>query len=123
MEPSESLVAENFTLGILVSSSEGAKAGELLDVIPNGPAAQAGLAPGMRLLSVNGRAWSPDVLRDAIVGAKGTAEPIILQVDNVGYTQTVRVYYHGGLRIPHLERDPSVPDLLTNTIQPLAPEK
>jgi hypothetical protein len=77
----------------------------------------------MKLLTVNGRAWSPDVLRDAIVGAKGTAEPIILQVDNVGYAQTVRVHYHGGLRYPHLERDSSAPDLLTNTLQPLVPQK
>jgi predicted metalloprotease with PDZ domain len=123
MEPSEGLVAENFTLGIIVSPAEGAKAGDLLDVIPGGPAAEAGLAPGMKLLTVNGRAWSPDVLRDAIVGAKGTAEPIILQVDNVGYAQTVRVHYHGGLRYPHLERDPTAPDLLSNTLQPLAPEK
>jgi predicted metalloprotease with PDZ domain len=123
MEPSEGLVAENFTLGIVVSPAEGAKAGDLLDVIPGGPAAEAGLAPGMKLLTVNGRAWSPDVLRDAIVAAKGTAEPIILQVDNVGYAQTVRVHYHGGLRYPHLERDPTAPDLLSNTLQPLAPSK
>jgi predicted metalloprotease with PDZ domain len=123
MEPSESLIAENFTLGVLVSSEDGAKSGELLDVIPGGPAAEAGLAPGMRILTVNGRAWSPDVLRTAITAAKGTAEPIVLQVDNVGYSQSVRVYYHGGLRYPHLERDPSVPDLLTTTIQPLVPAK
>jgi predicted metalloprotease with PDZ domain len=123
MEQSESLVAENFTLGIAVSSLDGTKGGELLDVIPGSPAAEVGLAPGMKLLTVNGRAWSPDVLRDAIVGAKGTAEPIILQVDNVGYAQTVRVHYHGGLRYPHLERDSSAPDLLTNTLQPLVPQK
>jgi predicted metalloprotease with PDZ domain len=123
MEQSESLVAENFTLGITVSALDGSKSGELLDVIPGSPAAQVGLAPGMKLLTVNGRAWSPDVLRDAIVGAKGTAEPIILQVDNVGYAQTVRVHYHGGLRYPHLERDPSAPDLLSNTLQPLVPQK
>jgi predicted metalloprotease with PDZ domain len=123
MEQSENLVSENFTLGIVVSSADGDKGGDLLDVIPGSPAAEAGLAPGMKLLTVNGRAWSPDVLRDAITGAKGTAEPIVLQVDNVGYAQTVRVHYHGGLRFPHLERDPSTPDLLTNTLQPLVPEK
>ena len=123
MEQAENLVSENFTLGIVVSSTDGDKGGDLLDVIPGSPAAEVGLAPGMRLLTVNGRAWSPDVLRDAITGAKGTAEPIVLQVDNVGYAQTVRVHYHGGLRYPHLERDPSAPDLLTSTLQPLAPEK
>ena len=123
MEQAENLVSENFTLGIVVSSTDGDKGGDLLDVIPGSPAAEVGLAPGMRLLTVNGRAWSPDVLRDAITGAKGTAEPIVLQVDNVGYAQTVRVHYHGGLRFPHLERDPSAPDLLTSTLQPLAPEK
>jgi predicted metalloprotease with PDZ domain len=123
MEQAESLVAENFTLGMVVSSLDGSKGGDLLDVIPGSPAAEAGLAPGMKLLTVNGRAWSPGVLRDAIAGAKGTAEPIVLQVDNVGYAQTVRVHYHGGLRYPHLERDSSAPDLLSNTLQPLAPSK
>ena len=121
MEPSESMIAENFTLGIFVSSQDSTKGGDLLDVIPGSPAAQAGLAPGMKITSVDGRAWSPDVLRDAISGAKGTAEPIVLQVDNVGYSQTVRVYYHGGLRYPHLVRDPSAPDLLSDTLKPLAP--
>jgi len=123
MEPSESLVAENFTLGIVVGSEQSDKSGELLDVIPGGPAAEAGLAPGMKLVAINGRAWSADVLRAAITAAKGSAEPIVLQVDNVGYSQTVRVHYHGGLRYPHLERDPNVPDILSQTLQPLAPAK
>jgi predicted metalloprotease with PDZ domain len=123
MEPSENLVAESFTLGVVIGSDQSVKSGELLDVIPGGPAAQAGLAPGMRIIAVNGRAWSSEVLRDAITAAKGTAEPIVLQVDNVGYSSTVRVHYHAGLRYPHLERDPTAPDILSQTLQPLAPQK
>jgi predicted metalloprotease with PDZ domain len=123
MEPSENLVAESFTLGIVIASDQSAKSGELLDVIPGGPAAQAGLAPGMRIIAVNGRAWSSEVLRDAITAAKGTAEPIVLQVDNVGYSSTVRVHYHAGLRYPHLVRDPTAPDVLSQTLQPLASSK
>jgi hypothetical protein len=42
---------------------------------------------------------------------------------NVGYSQSVCVSYHGGLRYPHLERDASVPDLLTTGIQSLAASK
>jgi len=123
LEPAEGFVAENFTLGIQIASDQTSKSGELVDVIPGGPAAQAGLASGMRILAVNGRAWSSEVLRDAITAAKGSAEPIVLQVDNVGYSSTVRVYYHGGLRYPHLVRDPTAPDILGQTLAPLAAPK
>jgi predicted metalloprotease with PDZ domain len=120
VEEAENLVIENFTLGIDVTREEGVKNGVLADVIPGGPAAEAGLAPGMKLITVNGRAWSADTLHDAIRAAKGSAEPILLIVENEGFSQTYRVHYHGGERYPHLERDTSKPDLLGQTMQPLA---
>ena len=36
-----------------------------------------------------------------------------LLVDNSDYYRTFMVDYHGGEKIPHLERDASKPDLLT----------
>ncbi|MFQ5766713.1 MAG: M61 family peptidase, partial [Acidobacteriota bacterium] len=40
--------------------------GRVQDVVPGQPAAAAGIAPGMRLLAVNGRKWSTPVLNDAL---------------------------------------------------------
>jgi len=44
--------------------------GGVMDVNPNLDAAKAGLAPGMKITTVNGRAWSTDVLHAAITAAK-----------------------------------------------------
>ncbi len=44
--------------------------GELQDVIPGSPAYAAGIGPGMKLVAVNGRRWSKDVLRDTLRTSK-----------------------------------------------------
>jgi len=36
-------------------------------------------------------------------------DPIELIVKTTDHYRVVRIDYHGGLRYPHLERDPSVP--------------
>lgn len=120
VEEADSEVVEYFTLGMEVNAESGDKNGTLNDVIPGGPAALAGLAPGMKLKEVNGRDWSAEALRDAIRSAKGTVEPIVLLVENGGYSQTYRLQYHLGERYPHLVRVAAKPDLLGQTMQPLA---
>ena len=40
--------------------------GAVQDVVPGMPAAESGLAPGMKIQTINGKAWSPDVLHDAL---------------------------------------------------------
>ncbi len=69
-------------------------------------------------VAVNRRQWSPDVLRDALRAARSSTEPIQLLVENADYYTTVAVDYHGGDRQPHLERDPSRPDLLSEISKP-----
>ncbi|HEY6121178.1 MAG TPA: hypothetical protein VIV66_14565 [Pyrinomonadaceae bacterium] len=88
--------------------------GSILDVNPNFEAARAGLAPGMKIASVNGRAWSIDALHEAIAAAKATTTPIELVVDNGSFTDAYRLNYHGGERYPHLERDASRPDVISD---------
>ena len=110
-----------FSLGLILKHEENEKDdGMVLDVIPGTPAAHAGIAPGMKLIHVNGRRWSPGALREAIRGAKGGAGPIELLVENTEYQKTYRLDYHGGERYPHLERDPARPDLLKQIIRPKA---
>jgi predicted metalloprotease with PDZ domain len=74
----------------------------VIDVIPGSPAANAGIAPGMHLVAVNGRRWSPDILRAAIRAAKNSKEPIELLVENDDYFRVFSLDYHSGERYPHL---------------------
>src|SRR6202041_3813519 len=60
-----------FSAGIMVSI-----AGNINDVRMNSPAFQAGLGPGTKLVAVNGHAFSGDLLKQAIRGAKGKTDPI-----------------------------------------------
>jgi predicted metalloprotease with PDZ domain len=102
----------SYSLGVLLKED-----GSVLDVNPNLPAFKAGIAPGMKIVSVNGRAWSTDVLHDAIVSAKGGNAPIELVVENGSFSETYKVNYHGGERYPHLERDSTKPDVLGEVIK------
>jgi len=91
--------------------------GGVMDVNPNLEAAKAGLAPGMKIITVNGRPWSTDVLHEAIAAAKSSTTPIELVVENGSFTGAYKLNYHGGERYPHLERDPTKPDLLGEVIK------
>jgi predicted metalloprotease with PDZ domain len=91
--------------------------GSVMDVNPDLEAAKAGLAPGMQIITVNGRAWSTDVLREAITAAKSSTTPIELVVENGSFTGVYKLNYHGGERYPHLERDPTKPDVLADVIK------
>ena len=107
-----------------MSYSLGLKLGEegaISDVVPGLPAANVGLGPGMKVVAVNGRAYSIEGLREAIRAAKTSAGPIELLVQNGGSLKTYQLTYHAGERFPHLERDSSRPDLLQQIIKPLEP--
>ena len=87
--------------------------GTISDTIEEMPAAVAGIGPGMKLIAVNGRQYSPEILRDALKAGKGGSSPLELLVENTDYYKTYKIDYHGGERYPHLVRDESKPDLLT----------
>lgn len=113
-----------YSLGFAVHGEGGAAdadAGTVRDVVPGMPAAAAGLAPGMRLVAVNGRRYSEKVLRDALKAATTGKEPIELLVENVEMFTTLKVDYHGGERYPGLERDASRPDWVSAIGKPAAP--
>jgi len=87
--------------------------GTIVDTTEGMPAAVAGIGPGMKLIAVNGRQYSPDVLRSALRAGKGGTAPLELLIENTDYYKTYKLDYHGGERYPHLVRDESKPDLLT----------
>jgi predicted metalloprotease with PDZ domain len=120
-EAATHLTDVQFSLGFLVRDTGGDNSDEVVDVIPGSAAAQAGIAPGMKLLAVNGRRWSPDDLRAAIRQAKDGAAPIELLIENEDFFRTYSVDYHGGERYPHLERLSGKPDLLGEIAKMKAP--
>ena len=87
--------------------------GTITDTIEGMPAALAGIGPGMKLIAVNGRQYSPEGLRDALRAGKDTTAPLELLVENTEYYKTYKLDYHGGERYAHLVRDESKPDLLS----------
>lgn len=107
----------DFTYGLGLSMGEG---GALAAVQWGGPAFNAGLSRGGKLIAVNGLAFDSNKdLSDAIKLAKTDARPIELLVRYGNHFQDVKVNYHGGLRYPHLERIAGTPDRLDDILSPM----
>src|SRR5439155_773802 len=64
---------EQYSLGF-----DAHKDGALIDVLTDSPAARSGLAPGMKLVAVDGRRYSRKVLEDALRLGKGSGQPVAL---------------------------------------------
>jgi predicted metalloprotease with PDZ domain len=92
--------------------------GTIDDAWPGAPAYAAGISTGMKIVAVDGRRFSIDQLRRALVASTDATTPMAFIVDNAGYFKTVSVDYHGGLRYPHLERVAGTADLLTGIAVP-----
>lgn len=86
--------------------------GKVRDVQWDGPAYAAGLVPGMKVIAVDGSAFSAEALTQAVSRAKGGTIPIGLTVSYIDTVSTLRVDYHGGLRYPHLLRVEGTPDYI-----------
>ena len=106
-------VDASYSLGFVVRED-----GVLSDVIYGSPAYAAGIGPGMKLVAINGRAWSRDVLLDALRTSKDSQQPIDLLVENAKFFKTYSIAYHDGIRNPHLERMQG-PDVLGEILTPL----
>jgi predicted metalloprotease with PDZ domain len=101
-----------FSIGLVLNDD-----GLISDTIEGEFAAKAGIGPGMKLVAVNGRRFSAEILRDAIKSAKTGTAPIELLVENTDYYKTYKIDYHDGEKYPHLVRDDSKPDLLTDILK------
>jgi predicted metalloprotease with PDZ domain len=91
--------------------------GGINDTIEGEVAAKAGIGPGMKVIAVNGRRFSPEILRDAIKAAKNTTATIDLLAENDDYYKTYKLDYHDGEKYPHLVRDQSTTDLLSEILK------
>ena len=71
----------------------------------------------MKLVAVNGREFSSEVLRDALKTGKNSKEPLELLVENADYYNTYKIDYHEGEKYPHLVRDESKSDTLSEIMK------
>jgi len=101
-EQTDGIVDLSFSLGFTARAA-GDEVNSIVDVVSGSPADKAGIAPGMKLVAVNGRKWTPDWLRVAIRGAKNSQGSIQLLLENDEYYHTYEIDYHDGERYPHLE--------------------
>ncbi len=108
----------SFSIGLVVKDS-----GDLSDVRVGSPAYKAGMSPTLKIIAVNTRAFSIDLLREALQDGVKNAAPLELLVKDGDYYKTIKVDYHGGERYPHLVRDTAKPDLISAIIQPKATAK
>ena len=107
-----------FSIGILVGTD-----GNIQDVRWNSPAAKAKLAPGYKIIAVNGQVFSGDRLRAAIHDAKGKSEPIHIVLQSDTFLSTADIDYHDGERYPTLERVAGTPAYLDDITKPVAPSQ
>jgi predicted metalloprotease with PDZ domain len=108
-----------FSIGLRV-----ARDGGIADVRWNSSADKAQLAPGEKIIAVEGRIFSPEVLRQAIQAAKGKTDPIHLIVQADSFVSMPVIDYHEGERYPALVRVEGTPDYLDDITTPVtSPEK
>ncbi len=104
----------SYSLGFSLSED-----GKLDDVIVGSPVYKSGVGPGMTLIAVNGKKWTPELVRAALKAAQGTTAPIDLLVENAQFFKTYAVSYHEGEQNPHLKPVSGRPDLLSILLKPL----
>ncbi|MGJ7904137.1 M61 family metallopeptidase [Lysobacter sp. 1R34A] len=103
-----------YSLGMSVSNGDSSVASVRWD----GPAFDAGIAPGNIVLAVNGYASNGERLKDAVTAAKDGRHPIELLIKNGDAIKTVRIDYREGLKYPKLERIEGTPDRLSKIYAP-----
>jgi predicted metalloprotease with PDZ domain len=104
------------SIGLLLGS-----AGIVNDVIFGSPAWQAGIGPGMRLLTVDKQRWSPGAWRSALASSSKAGGKFVFEVETSHGLETLTVAYEGSDRFPHLQADPARFDMLDEILRPRTP--
>jgi predicted metalloprotease with PDZ domain len=100
------------SIGLMLSDE-----GKVIDVIPGTAADKASIGPGMRVLGVNDRRFNTERMREALADTAKSGR-LRLLIENQEYFRTVSLIYADGDRYPHLERNDSKTDLLTEIFRP-----
>ncbi len=111
---------EGLSKGVNLTDSVGFQVsadGLIGDIVPDSVAAKAGLAPGMKLLAVNGRRFTPDGLKTAVASTK-TGGKVELLAESGDFFKTHALDYKGGARYPRLEKAEGKADVLADIVKP-----
>jgi predicted metalloprotease with PDZ domain len=103
--------------GLNAAYSVGLLLGYISDTVEGMAAAKAGIGPGMKVVAVNGRRFSPDVFTDALKASKASSGSFELLVENTEYFKIYQLDYHDGAKYPHLVRDQSKADVLSEILK------
>jgi predicted metalloprotease with PDZ domain len=102
-----------YSLGFAVDAD-----GRLSSLVWGSPAFKSGLTGGYALLAVNGRAYTPELLKSVVTAAK-SGGPIELLLKKDSRFRVQRIDYKEGLKYPHLQRIEGKPDRLAAIFEPL----
>jgi len=103
-----------YSLGLQITGD-----GTIYDVRWGSPADKAKLAPGQKLLGVNGLVYSGSALEQAVTAAKSGTEPIHLIMQSQTYLKPVDIDYHEGMKFPVMVRVEGTRDYLDEITEPL----
>jgi predicted metalloprotease with PDZ domain len=98
-----------YSVGMVVTTK-----GEVRSVLWDSAAFKAGLAPGAKLLSVNGSRFSLQHLLASIDASGGAT--LLLDYEMEGVRSTAELRHPGGLRYPRLKRVEGTPDRLSKLL-------
>jgi predicted metalloprotease with PDZ domain len=104
----------SYSIGMMIG-----KEGRIDDVVWDGVAFKQGLTTGATVVAVNGRAYKPGLLSEAITAAKTGKQTIELLLKRNDRYRTVRIDYHEGLKYPRLVRIDGTEDRLSSIMSPL----
>ncbi|HEX5537442.1 MAG TPA: peptidase M61 [Sphingobium sp.] len=106
-------IDQSYGVGLAIETD-----GDIVSVIWNSPAFEAGLAAGMKIIAVNGIEFSGDVFKEALTDAKKEKKPIDVIVKQDSNYRTIRLDYSFGLRYPRLEKSGEGEGSLDRLLQP-----
>jgi len=106
-----------YSIGVLLAN-DGDNAGTIRDIRLDSAAFAAGLAPGMRVVAVDGRKFSPDTFHEALRAHARKASSLQLIVAHDDFFRVVEIDARAGERFPHLVREPGEPDVLAKIYAP-----
>jgi predicted metalloprotease with PDZ domain len=116
LEGIDKVVSLPASIGLTVTTE-----GAVVDVIPGKAADRAGVGPGMKLIAVNTRGFTPDLLRESVAATKTPGHRLELLMKNGEFFKTHLLDYQGGAKYARLERDPGQEDILAQILKPLTP--
>ncbi|WP_363797921.1 peptidase M61 [Lysobacter firmicutimachus] len=103
-----------YSLGMSMSKADSV----VVSVRWDGPAFEAGIAPGNTVIAIDGYASSGERLKDAVSAAKEAGRGIDLLIKDGDAIKSARIDYRGGHRYPKLERIQGRPDRLSQIYAP-----